>query len=92
MRKRSKIRQSWNFSVNNFNLLFSGSGWERKGLDWSLELTKKTFTSQCADKILGRRKRCDKNKYQEVAKRLGIIEAVEFIGPVKNIQGTLSNF
>ena len=83
--KKSDLYQKWNFSQENLNLLFSGSGWDRKGLNWCLELTRNLLQAGLPVKIwiagLG-----DQKKYQEISKKLGINEKVIFLGSVKNIQ------
>ena len=80
-----ELRQKWNITKDNLNILFSGSGWERKGLDLVLEIANKLSRQGLAVKVqvAGRG---NSKKYKSTAQRLGLGNKIEFLGPVKNIQ------
>ena len=83
--EKLELRQKWKISKDNLNLLFSGSGWERKGLDLVLEIANKLSRQGLAVKIqvAGRG---NSKKYNSTAQKLGLGNKIEFHGPVKNIQ------
>ena len=83
--EKSGIRQKWKISKDNLNLLFSGSGWSRKGLTIVFELASKLSNQGLAVKVwvAGRG---NQKKYKSLALKLGITSQVEFLGSVKNIQ------
>lgn len=83
--EKSELRQKWNISNDNFNLLFSGSGWDRKGLSLVFEIASKLSTRGLAVKVwIGGRG--NKEEYKSIALKLGITTKVEFLGPLENIQ------
>lgn len=83
--EKSELRQKWNVTKDNLNILFSGSGWERKGLDLVLDIASKLSRQDLAVKVrvAGRG---NSEKYKSTAQRLGLSNKIEFLGPVKNIQ------
>ena len=83
--EKNKVRKKWNYSEEDLNLLFSGSGWERKGLAWVFELTKLLSAKGLNVKVwvAGRG---DKDRFWKLAKRLKIRECVQFLGSVKNVE------
>ena len=83
--EKSEPRQKWNISNDNLNLLFSGSGWDRKGLGLVLKIASILSKQGLALKVwvAGRD---NQEKYRSLALKLGIGTQVEFLGSVKNIQ------
>ena len=83
--RKSELRQKWKISKDDLNLLFSGSGWNRKGLGLVLKVASKLSQQDIALKVwvAGRG---DQEKYKSFALKLGINTKVEFLGSVKNIQ------
>lgn len=82
---KSELRQKWKISKDNLNLLFSGSGWSRKGLDLVLKIASRLSQQDLALKVwvAGRG---NQEKYKSFALKLGITAKVEFLGPLENIQ------
>lgn len=82
---KSELRQKWRISKDNLNLLFSGSGWSRKGLDLVFNIASRLSQQGLALKVwvAGRG---NQEKYKSLALKLGITTEVEFLGPLENIQ------
>lgn len=83
--EKSELHQKWKISKDNLNLLFSGSGWSRKGLGLVLKIASRLSKQGLALKVwvAGRG---NQEKYKSLALKLGIGTQVEFLGSVKNIQ------
>ena len=82
--QRKSLRQKLHIDNNNINFLFSGSGWERKGLHVAIR-----FLAEI--KIAGKNPflwvagKGNKEKYNKVAKQHGVVQRVKFLGSVQGI-------
>ena len=81
---RLKLRSKLGMDNNDLNLLFAGSGWERKGLSSALCLLSLIIqkTNRVKLWIAGNG---NANKFRKVAKGFGIDERISFLGEVENI-------
>ena len=81
---RLKLRSKLGMDNNDLNLLFSGSGWERKGLRSALRLL--TLIIQKTKRVkLWIAGNGNVNKFRKVAKGFGIDKSITFLGEVGNI-------
>lgn len=72
---------------NQTTILFVGSGFERKGLKFLIEavgILKGDSVKNLKIVVVGKGRI---KKYQNIAKRCGVSEDINFIGPVKDIKG-----
>jgi len=71
-------------SGNRINLLFSGSGWERKGLSWAIEFLAQ-LAREGSEAHLWVAGKGDPKKFIEQAKNQGIEKSITFLGSAKEI-------
>ena len=81
---RLKLRSKLGMDNNDLNLLFAGSGWERKGLRSALRLLSLIVpkTKRVKLWIAGNG---NVNKFRNVAKGFGVNKSITFLGEVENI-------
>lgn len=78
---RHEIIKKHNLNNNKLNLLFLGSGFKRKGLDYIFESIKELDNINLL--IVGKG---DISKYRLKAKKLNIYSKVVFVGPVDDVE------
>jgi UDP-glucose:(heptosyl)LPS alpha-1,3-glucosyltransferase len=79
----SSIRRDYRIGDNDFLILFVGSGFLRKGLDFLLQAVAESKMTDMKLLIVGH----DSNvsRFKQTAQRLGISDAVTFAGPQKDV-------
>ncbi|GAB6137362.1 glycosyltransferase family 4 protein [Halanaerobaculum tunisiense] len=78
---RKKIRKEHNLSEDDLVLLFLGSGFERKGLEYVLETMSKVKDVKLL--VVGKGKI---NRYKRKAKKLGVLQRTIFVGASSEVE------
>lgn len=81
---RRSLRNRLGMQENCLHLLFAGSGWERKGLEWVFQLVAEIKKKSTNVKlwVAGKGKR---KKFNQIARELRIEANIVFLGSVENI-------
>lgn len=83
--ERFSIRKELGLNESELNLLFSGSGWDRKGLGFAIQILGR-INSLSVNAVLWIAGKGRKGKYQTLANKLNCGDKVRFIGPQKEIK------
>lgn len=78
---REEIMKKFNLKNSNLNLLFLGSGFKRKGLDYVFESIKDLKSINLL--VVGKG---NISKYKTKAEKMGISSKVIFVGPVEKVE------
>jgi UDP-glucose:(heptosyl)LPS alpha-1,3-glucosyltransferase len=81
---RFELRKKFGVSSDKVNLLFSGSGWERKGLSWAIELLVQ-LAKEGSEAHLWVAGKGEPKKFIQKAKNQGVENSITFLGPAKEI-------
>jgi UDP-glucose:(heptosyl)LPS alpha-1,3-glucosyltransferase len=82
--ERCRLRKELGLNEAGLNLLFSGSGWDRKGLGFAIQMLGR-INSLSIDAKLWIAGKGEKEKYQSLANSLNCEDKIRFIGPQKRI-------
>ena len=82
--ERCRLRKELGLSESGLNLLFSGSGWERKGLEFAIQMLRR-INSLNVNALLWVAGKGKKEKFQSLANSLNCKDKIRFIGPQKRI-------
>jgi UDP-glucose:(heptosyl)LPS alpha-1,3-glucosyltransferase len=82
---RLKLRSKLGMDNNDLNLLFAGSGWERKDLYWLLKFFSFVL-SQKRNSVLWVAGKGKNKKILRLSSKLGINQNIKYLGIVKNIE------
>ena len=82
---RCRIRKELGLNEAGLNLLFSGSGWDRKGLHHAIKILER-INSLRINTVLWIAGKGRKGKYQTLANKLNCGDKVRFIGSQKEIK------
>ena len=82
---RLKLRSELGVNSDNLNLLFSGSGWERKDLYWLLKFFS-FLLSKKRNSILWVAGKGKNKKILRMSTKLGINQNIKYLGIVENIE------
>lgn len=82
--ERCRLRKELGLNEAGLNLLFSGSGWGRKGLGFAIQILGR-INSLRINAVLWIAGKGRKEKYQSLANSLNCGDKIRFIGPQKEI-------